>query len=227
MDLTRLTERIWIFPYEEWRDRPTLGYIRGNNWSLAVDAGHSSGHTEAFYKALEKEGLPLPSLTVLTHWHWDHTFGMHAIHGLSLANNRTDDHIRSCREWITREGREAFLSQDFKIRNEYADDRPVIVTSSDMVYTGEMLLEAGDCPVKIFQAESPHTDDSTLIFIPGEKVLFLGDSAYGAFPTWESDPELCRKLIDTIMPLDADICIPSHHDPLTKSEAVRNLQEAL
>ena len=26
--------------------------------------------------ALEEEGLPLPQLTVLTHWHWDHTFGI-------------------------------------------------------------------------------------------------------------------------------------------------------
>ena len=79
MKLERLTERIWVYPYEEERDRPNLNYIRGDRWSLAVDAGHSESHVREFYQALEDEGLPMPELTVLTHWHWDHTFGMHAI----------------------------------------------------------------------------------------------------------------------------------------------------
>ena len=81
MKLERLTERVWVYPYEEERDRPNLSYIKGDRWSLAVDAGHSDDHVREFYRALEEEGLPLPELTVLTHWHWDHTFGMHAVHG--------------------------------------------------------------------------------------------------------------------------------------------------
>ena len=67
MELYRLTERIWVYPYEEERDRPNLSYIRGDRWSLTVDAGHSADHTAAFYRALEEAGLPLPELTVLTH----------------------------------------------------------------------------------------------------------------------------------------------------------------
>ena len=35
MKLERLTERIWVCPYEEERDRPNLSYIRGDRWSLA------------------------------------------------------------------------------------------------------------------------------------------------------------------------------------------------
>jgi hypothetical protein len=35
MKLNRLTERVWVYPYEEKRDRPNLSYIRGDNWSLA------------------------------------------------------------------------------------------------------------------------------------------------------------------------------------------------
>ena len=67
--LKKLTDRIWYFPFEEERDRPNMGYIRGDKWSLAVDAGHSAAHTQAFYKALQENGLPLPEITVLTHWH--------------------------------------------------------------------------------------------------------------------------------------------------------------
>ena len=79
MELQRISDRVWVYPYEEERDRPYLGYVRGDRWSFAVDAGHSSDHTESFYNALRSAGLPLPSLTVLTHWHWDHSFGMHSL----------------------------------------------------------------------------------------------------------------------------------------------------
>ena len=224
MKLERLTERIWIFPFEEERDRPILGYIRGDHWSLAVDAGHSSAHTEDFYRALQEEELPMPALTVLTHWHWDHTFGMHAVTGLTLANQKTDSALTSIRDEINRSGREHFLSLDYKIRNEYAENIEIVVKNADMVFSGEIILDAGNCPIRVFQAESPHTDDSTLIAVPHEKTLFLGDAAYGAFPTWVSDPVLCRKLSDAISPIDAEICIKSHHMPLNKSEVLQDLK---
>ena len=227
MKLERLTNRIWIFPYEEERDRPILGYVQGDNWSLAVDAGHSDSHVNDFYRTLQENDLPLPTLTVLTHWHWDHTFGMHKVNGFTMANKRTNNALSEIRDKIEREGREWFLAFDYKIRNEYAGNRPVAVTNADMVFTGEILLNAGNCPIRVFQAESPHTDDSTIISIPDEKVLFLGDAAYGAFPTWESDPELCRKLVKAISPIDAEICIESHHDPLAKAKVIQDLQTTI
>ena len=58
MRLERLSERVWVFPYEERRDRPNLCYIKGDNWSIAVDAGHSADHVMEFYKAIEEEGFP-------------------------------------------------------------------------------------------------------------------------------------------------------------------------
>ena len=50
-----------------------LGYIRGERYSLAVDAGNSRRHVEKFYAALDAAELRRPDFTVLTHWHWDHT----------------------------------------------------------------------------------------------------------------------------------------------------------
>ena len=61
MELKRLTEYIWVMPYEEERDRPNLSYIRGDRWSLAVDAGHSEEHIREFYRELEEAGLDIPS----------------------------------------------------------------------------------------------------------------------------------------------------------------------
>ena len=48
MELKRLAGHIWYMPFETERDRPNLGYVKGNNWSLAIDAGHSAAHVREF-----------------------------------------------------------------------------------------------------------------------------------------------------------------------------------
>ena len=227
MELNRLTERIWIWPYEEERDRPNLGYIKGDSWSLAVDAGHSADHVKEFYRALEGAGLPLPALTVLTHWHWDHTFGMHAVHGLTLANERTNRHLADFRGRIEREGTGFFLEMHESIRREYGDGKPVTVTMADLVFRGEVRLDTGNCPVRLFQAEAPHTDDSTLIEIPGEKVLFLGDSTGGTFPEWTVDQRLADQLAQTVREISPEICMPGHWTSLPAGEVIRDLLEGI
>ena len=225
MNLNRLTERVWVYPYEERRDRPNLSYIRGDKWSLAVDAGHSEEHTQEFYRALEEEGLPMPQLTVITHWHWDHTFGMHAVHGLRLANERTNQYLDAFRKRLEAEGTEFFLEMDERIRNEYEDGKPVVVTPADLVFRGEMLLDAGNCPIRVFQAEAPHTDDSTLIEIPGEKLLILGDCTGGAFPEWTVDQTLADKLAQTVREINPEICLPGHWTPLSPEIIIQDLLE--
>ncbi len=223
MKLEQLTERIWYYPHEEERDRPNLGYIRGDRWSLAVDAGHSDVHTAEFYEALEEAGLPLPQLTVLTHWHWDHSFGLHAIHGLSLANAVTNRYLREFRDKVEKNGPEEFLALDESIRKEYAGNKPVMIIPADLEFTGEMTLDAGNCPIRVFQAASPHTDDTTLIEVPGEKVLFIGDSNSGAFATWKKDPALARELAATLAAANAETFLEGHWVPDSKEGTIRDL----
>ena len=225
--LKRLSDRIWYYPAEEQRDRPNLGYIRGDNWSLVIDAGHSEAHTREFYKALEDNGLPLPKLTVITHWHWDHTFGMHAVNGLCLANERTNQYLIDFKHRLSLEGPEFFLNMHETIRNEYSDNKPVIVTAADVIFHDSMLLDAGNCPIRIFQADAPHTDDSTFIEIPTESVLFVGDATCGSFPEWRKDPMLCRKLSETIRKTEATTCLEGHWIPVPKEDTIRDLLEGI
>lgn len=42
MDLTKVTERIYYLINDRETDRPVLGYIKGDKYSLMVDAGNSS-----------------------------------------------------------------------------------------------------------------------------------------------------------------------------------------
>ena len=86
------------------------------------------------------------------------------------------------------------------------------------------MIDAGNCPIRLFRSKAPHTDDSTLVIAESEKVLFLGDAAGGTFPTWVKNPELCRQLADTIANLEVNICLESHHIPQTKQEIIDGLK---
>ena len=224
MKLIRLTDRVWIYPYEEKRDRPNLGYIRGDEMSMAVDAGHSEEHVREFYKAIEDEGLPLPSLTVLTHWQWDHTFGMHVVNGSALASEKTNGHLEKIRDRIRDEGPEGFLSFDESIRLEYEGGKSVVVTLADETYTGEKMIDLGGCKVRIFEAQSPHTDDSTLVFAEDEGVLFIGDSACGSFPSGRFAAAPALKLLEDIRSTGAKTVIEGHWIPQTLEESAGELE---
>ena len=100
MGLNRLTDRIYYLEHEPETDRPMLAYIRGDKWSLAIDAGYSSSHVADFYGAIEAEHLKKPDFTVITHWHYDHTFGMHAVSGVSIAHEKTNEFLKKQQESI-------------------------------------------------------------------------------------------------------------------------------
>ena len=98
--IQKITEDIWFTPYFKETDRPNLGYVRGSDASVMVDSGNSPAHTAEYLSELERKGLPFPSYVFLTHHHWDHTFGMHAVNGLCLANVKTNKYLSEWKEKI-------------------------------------------------------------------------------------------------------------------------------
>ena len=97
--LIRLSERLYYLPYEKLTDRPNLYYIKGDDYSVAVDAGNSQKHVEKFYNALKEEGFDLPKYTIISHWHWDHTFGLKYISGKSMSTALTKEKLNEVSKW--------------------------------------------------------------------------------------------------------------------------------
>ncbi len=227
MELKKITDRICYYPFETERDRPVLGYIRGDRLSMAVDAGHSMEHVDEFYNALDEAHLPRPSLTAITHWHWDHTLGMHHINGLSIAGKRTNAYLKGIISGLGDKASDYFLELDETIRAEYATGQPLVVTSADIEFEGKMEIDLGGLHVQLFSAESPHTDDSVLIYVPEEKCLFLGDSICGVYPTWEVDNVMMERLIMTVERIDFEYALAGHWDVMTREELIREMRESM
>ncbi|MBO4927410.1 MAG: MBL fold metallo-hydrolase [Clostridiales bacterium] len=223
MELKKLSEHIWYMPFEEERDRPNLGYVKGSKRSLAIDAGHSEAHIREFYDLLEKEGLPLPTLTVLTHWHWDHTFAMHAVNGLTLANKTTNGHLLECMKKSETNGPDEFLNLYDSIRKEYEGGKEMIVVPADIVFEGDMTIDLGGCTVKVLMTRAPHTDDSTLVYVCEDQTLFVGDATCSEFPSGIKDKNLASELAEKIRSIAPKTCVEGHWEPVAADDTLSDL----
>ena len=223
--LQRISEHVWIMPFDSPKDRPNLGYILGSGIALAVDAGHSSSHVEEFYDAIREEGLPLPALTVITHWHWDHTYGMHAVNGKTLARPETNARLLEIkREMDSDPGKiQEFINSDPTIRREYAGEVPVVVVPADEIVREDRTIDLRGVTAEIMLSPSPHTDDALLVYVPEDRVLFVGDAQLGQFPSWRMDWDKLAAFAEKVRGIDADTVIDGHWKPYTKEEFMADI----
>lgn len=225
MELEKLTERIYYYPHQPALDRPMLAYLSGEKWSLAVDAGYSAGHVRDFYRQLKHAALREPDFTVLTHWHYDHTFGMNGIHGLSAALGRTNAHLRRAadperiRQW---------REEDPCFQAEYAAQPDPMIVCSDIEFQERLAFDLGGLTAVAFHTEAPHSDDTVCVWVPEEGVLFLGDSiCEDFFDNGRMDAAKLTELVRTIENTDCALCVLSHAAPMKKAELLAYLYGVL
>ena len=216
--MERISERIMFLPPDEEHDRPLIGYVKGDSFSIAIDAGSSAMHAKLFHGALAEEQLPMPSLTILTHSHWDHSYGLSAATGLSIACTETCRHLQDDINAGNVMIYHSYISEDYSyLRREYSSPEMISIRLPDITFSGSMTIDLGGIHAVLKHIRSPHSDDSTVIFIPEEKTIFLGDASSGII---SSDADLITggiyreedlsAYIREISSFGAEIAVNSH-----------------
>ena len=93
--LTQITQSVYISDFDSSNDRPRLGYIKGSRYNVMIDAGNSPAHFNDFIQECTKIGLPLPDFILLTHWHWDHVYGLSATKIPTICSQLTQDKLNN------------------------------------------------------------------------------------------------------------------------------------
>ena len=230
--LQQLTERVWYLPHDEASDRPVLTYIQGDQLSVAVDAGNSPAHVREFYTAITDQRLPLPEITILTHWHWDHSFGLCAVNGFTMASKLTDEKLREVATWVwTPEAMAERLrtGQDIpccheQICLEYRRPEWIQVIPPDMTLAGEGTMDIGGVTIRCETCDSPHSRDALLVST-GD-VLIIGDAGYEDFYELDCQYDKGRlaAFIDKLKGRDEKWLIAGHEKPLLRKEFVACLE---
>lgn len=233
--LIKESERIYYLPAEEETDRPNLYYIKGDKKSLVIDAGNSPAHVQKFYQEIEALGMPLPEDTVITHWHWDHTFGLVDVVGRTIASKHTNDKLKNVCNWkwsIQAMQQREESGEDISfcnecIQKEYADLSQIKVTTIDYEITEKTILDLGGVTCILEPQDSTHTRDALFIYVPEEKVMFIGDADGPDYYDNQGkyDKQKLEALMKYLKKFDVQKFYIGHDVPQDAKEEFQYLQE--
>lgn len=232
MMLKQITDSIYYTEGFLETDRPVLGLIRGTNRTLMVDAGNSPRHAREFLHTVDEHRLPVPDFVAITHAHGDHIFGLQTLNCPSIANRLTRDRIRELQQldWNTpalservAQGQEHPMTQQM-LDIEYPGRREHFIQVPDMVYDRVLELDLGGLHCLLEAIGGDHAPDSSLLYIPEEHVMFLGDCLYLRQVTEDTVQTLFKKLLS----YDATIYIDSHeNEVITRTALVARYERCL
>ncbi|MCM3719061.1 MBL fold metallo-hydrolase [Fictibacillus phosphorivorans] len=226
--LEKLSDRFWYQTPVSETDRPILSAVIGNELTLMIDAGNSENHATYFLEELNKNGIKKPSLAVITHWHWDHIFGMSALDFPTIASCQTKEKMK---ELIPFSWNDDALDERVKqgieiefcanaIKKEFKENRDIHIKLPTVTFDEKMEIDLGGVTCVLQHVGGDHTTDSIVIYIKEEKILFLADSLYANMYAPQNNYTVSNaiKLLDVIDSFDAETYILSHGGPISKTE---------
>ena len=237
MLLKRISNHIYYLPLEEKTDRPNLYYILGKKFSIAIDSGNSKKHLELFYNELRQANLPLPKYTIITHWHWDHSFALKWVENDSIATYLTQQKLQEISLWQwdiesmrqrEKDGLDIPFCNDH-ILVEYDNLNEIEVALATISISSKTSIDLGDDIIDIIPLATPHCDDGLVVLDKRDKCLFVGDADGGDFyyNDQKYDRKKLLKLIDFYDSLDYNIHCFSHSEVQSKKEALIYLKDIL
>ena len=231
--LVKVNERLYYLPFRRLGDRPNLYYIKGDKYSVAIDAGNCKEHVDFFYKELIKNGLELPKYTIISHWHWDHTFGLPYINGESICSVLTDKKLKEVMQWKwnlkdmrarEKDGLDIKMC-NLNIRYQYKNLDDIKVKTCDIVIDNRRVLDLGGIKVELIPKVSTHSDDALFVYIKGE-ALFVQDSDWiNPYISYEYDQTKLKDMIEFFESLDYKYHYLGHVNMETKEFALDRLKK--
>jgi glyoxylase-like metal-dependent hydrolase (beta-lactamase superfamily II) len=228
-NLNQLTEHVYWLAPDATTDRPVLGAILGNKGALIVDAGNSPAHANLLLEGLTQ--LAEPKYVALTHWHWDHVFGTAAFDIPIVAHEETKriveqmaqlDWSDSALDRRVAEGTEIGFCRDM-MKAELPERSHLRLKTADISFGTQIELDMGGISCQIRHVGGDHSSDSSVVYVRGDNVLFLGDCLYEDLhhgPRRYTTQKLF-PLINLLLAYGADYYLLGHDlEPMSRQQMV-------
>jgi len=226
--LKKLTDRVFYMPHSTETDRPSLGVICGNKCSLIVDSGNSPNHAKEFLAELGSMDIPPVKYLLITHWHWDHIFGIKEMDLVTIAHENTKEKLEEMKKlkWDNIALEKYLKDGTFTeftiecIKKEIPERDNFTIGDLDVTYKDRLEIDLGEVTCIVEAVGGDHTSDSSVIYIPEEKVVFLGDCIYGSRykGVYGYTMEKLFPMIDKIEEYNADYYIISHEEIFNQND---------
>jgi glyoxylase-like metal-dependent hydrolase (beta-lactamase superfamily II) len=221
---------VWWFTPDGRTDRPALAAVAGATSTALLEVGASVAHTTSFLAALEPLGLPPVRAAVLTHWHWDHSFGGAALDVPIIAHRQTAAELahQASLDWSdaaldarVEAGEEIAFCRDM-IRIEIPDRSDLDIVLPQIVFDDHLELDLGGVHVSIDHVGGDHAADSCAFHVVEDELIVLGDCLYQRL--YAPEPFLTaasvRALAARVDAYGARVAIEGHDDSLLDATAL-------
>lgn len=231
LHLNRIAAHTCWLPADATTDRPILGAISGDHGTLVVDAGNSAAHAGILLGQIAARDLPPPRFAMLTHWHWDHVFGAAALDVPTFAHQETARIVRVMAglDWsdaaLDRRvdaGLEIAFCADM-IKAELPERAGLVIRPPEIAFATGVDVDLGGVTCRIAHVGGDHAHDSSVVYVPEDGVVFLGDCIYDDLYHGPRRLTATRlfPLLDALLAYDADAYLPAHHPaPLSRAEMI-------
>ncbi|MER2030107.1 MAG: MBL fold metallo-hydrolase [Solibacillus sp.] len=226
--LNKFSDSIYYMPHQDENDRPTLGLVCGEHYSLIIDCGNSTQHAKDFLNEIKKLNVPPIKYAVITHAHWDHFLGMNEFDATVIVNNQTNELLKVWQDYSFDDN-----SLQTYVKSKVMSEKCVEIIQAEIpnrdyfklktphiFFEKTLTLDLGNKIIILEKINSTHSDDATIIYVPDEKVIFLGDSVYGT-----SKNSLFHYKQSLLIPMIEDIEKYNAKEFLLGHESICNLEE--
>jgi glyoxylase-like metal-dependent hydrolase (beta-lactamase superfamily II) len=212
-----------------------MGVITTQNESVLVDAGNSPRLARNVKTELIRNNLPPVSRIIYTHHHWDHIYGACEFAAPVTAH-------RVCRDLLEQESRKPwgieYLNEEIKrepkltashqARAKSIEDWGAFqIVVPEEVFERKKEIHLDRLTIELEHVGGQHAEDSIVVKIPEEGVMFIGDCYYppplhlrkpDAVPSFD----MLRKLQNEAY----NLYVEGHDKPFTRTELLTFLQES-
>ncbi|MEI4828141.1 MBL fold metallo-hydrolase [Bacillus sp. FJAT-53711] len=234
--IKKIGHSFWYMTPVSETDRPILGMVVGKEKTLMIDAGNSEAHAHLFLEMLNERNISNPDFVALTHWHWDHIFGLPVLkNALSIAHSETKKEMNTLvsYEWTdealdtrVKEGTEIEFCANC-IKKEFSEQpRNIQIVLPSLTFQKQLELDLGDVTCVLKHVGGDHSHDSVVIYIKEEKILFLGDCIYADIfsSKWNYTTKRTFELIQELEKFDAETYILSHGKAIDRNEFLQEIR---
>jgi cyclase len=197
------------------------GYVVTRDGVVIIDTPQLPTHAVRMRREAEAKG-PI-RYVINTEHHIDHIFGNYYFRGTAAVVAHEEvyrqfmvvtpaiDPYAYAREAIPTddpEGASLFPDEETYFRNP---NKPTVT------FTGDLSLRVGDHTFHLISTPG-HTAGQIAVYIPEERVAFVGDTIFNNCQTWiyEANPDAWLRSLRRIALLDVDVIVPGHGPVCTR-----------